>query len=81
MFFSVSPTCAEDEVPTSYPPLPEALAGCSTWNDVIAKYQAYVNGQAAWGDLVACYQQVSLIVTSDWGLLTCNSFRFNCSPL
>jgi hypothetical protein len=65
LFFSVSHTWAEDEMPASYPPLPEALAGCSTWNDVIAKYQAYVNGQAAWGDLVACYQQVSLIVTPD----------------
>jgi hypothetical protein len=40
LFFSVSHTWAEDEVPTSYPPLPEALAGCSIWNDVIAKYQA-----------------------------------------
>jgi hypothetical protein len=31
--------------------------GCSDWADVIAKYLAYVSGQAMWGDVITCYQQ------------------------
>jgi len=31
--------------------------GCSVWSDVIARYQAYVNGQAAWIDVITCYTQ------------------------
>jgi uncharacterized repeat protein (TIGR01451 family) len=31
--------------------------GCSTWNDVIGKYNAYVGGQATWGDVINCYNQ------------------------
>jgi uncharacterized repeat protein (TIGR01451 family) len=31
--------------------------GCSTWSDVIGKYNAYVNGQASWMDVIACYQE------------------------
>jgi len=30
---------------------------CSTWSDVISKYQAYVSGQATWNDVITCYQQ------------------------
>jgi hypothetical protein len=30
--------------------------GCSTWTDVISKYNAYVDGQALWNDVIACYQ-------------------------
>jgi hypothetical protein len=32
-------------------------AACSTWDDVITKYQAYVDGQVSWDDLVACYEE------------------------
>jgi hypothetical protein len=30
---------------------------CSTWDDVIIKYQAYVNDQASWNDVISCYGQ------------------------
>ena len=30
---------------------------CSTWQDVITKYQAYVNDQASWEDVIICYQE------------------------
>ncbi|MCX5886736.1 MAG: M64 family metallo-endopeptidase [Proteobacteria bacterium] len=30
---------------------------CSTWENVITKYQAYVNEQATWDDVIDCYQQ------------------------
>jgi len=30
---------------------------CSTWADVIAKYQAYVSSQASWNDVITCYNQ------------------------
>lgn len=30
---------------------------CSTWSDVISKYNAYVSGQASWSDVIQCYQQ------------------------
>jgi parallel beta-helix repeat protein len=30
---------------------------CSTWADVIAKYQAYVSSQASWNDVIECYNQ------------------------
>jgi hypothetical protein len=30
---------------------------CSTWSDVIAKYNNYVSDQAAWSDVIVCYQQ------------------------
>jgi hypothetical protein len=44
------------------PTLPDAttsIAGaeCSDWQDVITKYQAYVNDQATWEDVIACYQE------------------------
>ena len=35
--------------------------GCSTWTDVIAKYNAYVGGQATWNDVMACYREYSSI--------------------
>jgi probable HAF family extracellular repeat protein len=28
---------------------------CTTWSDVLAKYQAYKNGQATFGDVIECY--------------------------
>jgi len=31
--------------------------GCSTWTDVITKYNAYVSGQAVWNDVIMCYTQ------------------------
>ena len=31
-------------------------AECSNWADVIAKYNAYVGGQASWTDVIECYQ-------------------------
>jgi hypothetical protein len=30
---------------------------CSTWADVISKYNAYVSEQAQWSDVITCYQQ------------------------
>ena len=30
---------------------------CSTWTDVKAKYQAYKNGQATFGDVIDCYRE------------------------
>jgi hypothetical protein len=30
---------------------------CSTWSDVISKYQSYVSGQASWMDVITCYQE------------------------
>jgi hypothetical protein len=30
-------------------------AGCSTWSDVIEKYNTYVSGQASWSDVITCY--------------------------
>jgi len=35
----------------------EGVGECSTWDDVITKYQAYVDGQASWDDVVACYEE------------------------
>jgi len=32
-------------------------AECSTWNDVISKYNAYVSEQAVWNDVITCYNQ------------------------
>jgi len=34
-----------------------ALTDCSTWEQVIAKYQKYVAGQAGWTDVIECYQE------------------------
>jgi len=31
--------------------------GCSTWADVITKYNAYVSDQAVWNDVITCYSQ------------------------
>ena len=31
--------------------------GCTTWNDVVAKYNAYASGQAVWTDVMNCYSQ------------------------
>jgi len=30
---------------------------CSTWNDVIAKYNQYVAGDNTWNDVIECYNQ------------------------
>jgi len=34
-----------------------ASTTCSTWADVISKYNLYVSGQAAWNDVITCYNQ------------------------
>lgn len=41
---------------------------CSTWTDVISKYNAYVSGQAVWDDVIVCYQQYASMYgcTIDW---------------
>jgi uncharacterized delta-60 repeat protein len=31
--------------------------GCSTWTDVISKYNLYVSGQASWNNVIECYNQ------------------------
>jgi len=31
--------------------------GCSTWAEVIGKYNTYVSGQAVWTDVITCYNQ------------------------
>jgi len=36
----------------------ECRAACSTWDDVITKYQAYANGQMSWVDVTICYNEV-----------------------
>ena len=33
------------------------ISECSTWSDVIAKYQAYKNGQATLRDVIDCYRE------------------------
>jgi hypothetical protein len=30
---------------------------CSTWDQVISKYQVYVSGSASWSDVISCYSQ------------------------
>jgi len=35
------------------------VEGCSTWADVITKYDAYVNGEATWAEVIGCYQEYS----------------------
>jgi len=35
----------------------EAQPGCSTWSDVIGKYNSYVSGQATWTDVINCYNE------------------------
>jgi hypothetical protein len=30
---------------------------CSTWSDVIDKYNSYVGGQSSWTDVITCYSQ------------------------
>jgi hypothetical protein len=37
--------------------LGECILECSTWADVIAKYQAYKNGQATLRDVIDCYRE------------------------
>jgi hypothetical protein len=43
---------------------------CSTWTDVISKYNAYVGGQVVWNDVITCYTQYTSIYaqecTIDW---------------
>ena len=34
-----------------------ATSDCSNWNDVIAKYNSYVIGQAFWRDVITCYSE------------------------
>jgi len=35
----------------------ECISECSTWSDIIAKYQAYKNGQATFRDVITCYRE------------------------
>jgi len=35
----------------------EGITECSAWDDVISKYNAYVDGQASWDDVITCYTQ------------------------
>ncbi|MCX5886174.1 MAG: BACON domain-containing carbohydrate-binding protein [Proteobacteria bacterium] len=35
----------------------EGISTSTTWSDVIAKYNDYVNGQAEWDDVIATYQE------------------------
>jgi uncharacterized repeat protein (TIGR01451 family) len=35
----------------------DSQVGCSTWSDVIAKYNSYVSGQATWTDVINCYNE------------------------
>jgi len=37
----------------------EQAATCSTWSDVITKYNSYVSGGVLWSDVITCYQQYS----------------------
>ena len=30
---------------------------CSTWPEVISKYNAYVSGQSSWSDVIECYNE------------------------
>ncbi|MCX5886549.1 MAG: DUF1566 domain-containing protein [Proteobacteria bacterium] len=32
-------------------------AECSTWTDVITKYNSYVSGSSSWNDVITCYNQ------------------------
>jgi len=34
--------------------------GCSTWTDVITKYNSYVSGSATWTDVINCYNEYVL---------------------
>jgi hypothetical protein len=36
---------------------PGKQSTCSTWSDVIGKYNAYVSGSASWTDVIDCYNQ------------------------
>jgi hypothetical protein len=49
----------QEDLPTSPDATTQisAAAGCSTWNDVITKYNAYVSDQAAWNDVINCYNE------------------------
>ena len=33
------------------------ITECTTWTEVIDKYNTYVSGQAAWNDVITCYNQ------------------------
>jgi len=33
------------------------ITECTTWTEVIDKYNTYVSGQAAWNDVIECYNQ------------------------
>jgi hypothetical protein len=35
----------------------QVKSDCSTWSDVITKYNAYVSGQALWNDVITCYTE------------------------
>jgi hypothetical protein len=35
----------------------EVQPGCSTWTDVITKYNDYVSGSATWTDVINCYNE------------------------
>jgi hypothetical protein len=35
----------------------EGIPAPTTWSDVIAKYNDYVDGQATWSEVIATYQE------------------------
>jgi len=35
----------------------DGIPQCSTWNDVIEKYNSYVSGSATWTDVITCYNE------------------------
>ena len=38
----------------------EGIVECSSWTDVIAKYNAYAGGTATWSDVIGCYNEYAL---------------------
>ncbi|MCX5886310.1 MAG: M6 family metalloprotease domain-containing protein [Proteobacteria bacterium] len=56
---NVSITSISDSGPTMTATLtaPVLASECSSWNDVIVNYNAYVAGTATWTDVITCYNQ------------------------
>jgi len=38
----------------------DGISECSSWDDVIATYYTYVNGQANWSDVITCYSEYAM---------------------
>jgi uncharacterized repeat protein (TIGR01451 family) len=60
---SASVTCSETDSNTSNntatatTTVISSSTGCSTWSDVISKYNSYVSNQAGWSDVISCYNE------------------------